>query len=215
MLTRRRLVGALAGEHRSTRHGSSLDFADQREYQPGDDFRRIDYHVLARLDQLLVRLYEADEDLHVRLVIDTSGSMAFGGKLAQAARVAAALGFVSLTRRDAVSVHTFPLDPPSQRFTGRSAVAPLFALLSGLEARGETAFGAAAASLLQRPGPRGLTFVISDFLTPDWSTGLRRIPQVARILLRFTCWPTKTLILPGGPICAAISNCSTPKRLTR
>ena len=76
LVTRRRLAGSLAGEHRSTRHGSSLDFADQREYHPGDDFRRIDYHVLARLDQLLIRLYEADDDLLVRLVVDTSASMA-------------------------------------------------------------------------------------------------------------------------------------------
>ena len=153
LVTRRRLAGALAGEHRSTRHGSSLDFADQREYHPGDDFRRIDYHVLARLDQLLIRLYEADDDLVVRLVVDTSASMAHGGKLRQAARLAGALGFISLTRRDVVSVHTYPLERPAPRFRGRNASSALFAHLAELTASGVTEFGAAVTHLLARPGP--------------------------------------------------------------
>src|SRR5215468_300381 len=93
--TRRRLSGQFAGEHRSRRHGTSLDFADYREYHPGDDFRRIDYHLWARLDVLLLKLFEADDDLTLRLLVDTSASMA-GPKLQQARRVAAALGFVSL-----------------------------------------------------------------------------------------------------------------------
>ena len=61
LATRRALAGHLAGEHRSTRYGSSLDFADYREYHPGDDYRRIDYHLLARLDVLLIKLFEADK----------------------------------------------------------------------------------------------------------------------------------------------------------
>lgn len=175
--TRRRLAGALVGEHRSTRHGSSLDFADQRSYHPGDDYRRIDYHVLARLDQLLVRLYESDEDLHVRLLIDTSASMSFGGKARRAAQVGAALGFVSLTRRDTVSVHTFPFYQAGPRFVGRGAVGPLFRHLETCEFGGVTAFAAAARRFLARPGPAGLTVVISDFLTPDWSEALVTLPS--------------------------------------
>ena len=173
--TRRRLAGAFSGEHRSPRHGSSLDFADFREYHPGDDFRRIDYTALARLDQLLVRLYEAEDDLALRLLIDTSSSMA-GPKLRQAARVAAALGFVALVRRDIVTVHTFPLHRPAPRFTGRHAATSLFALLDGLDADGDTRFAAAVTDLLGRPGPRGLTVVLSDLLTPEWSDGLTRLP---------------------------------------
>src|SRR5262245_45070016 len=92
--TRRRLSGQFAAEHRSPRHGTSLDFADYREYHPGDDFRRIDYDLYARLDVLLLKLYEAEDDLTLRLLIDTSRSMA-GDKLVQAERIAAALGFVA------------------------------------------------------------------------------------------------------------------------
>ena len=173
--TRRRLGGQFAGEHRSIRRGTSLDFADYREYQPGDDPRRIDVGVWARLDQLLVRLYEAEDDLTVRLLVDTSASMA-GDKLRQAARLAAALGFVALVRRDVVTVHTFPLERPAPRFTGRHAAHALLDHLDSLEADGDTRFAHAVGDLLARPGPAGLTIVLSDLLTPEWADGLTRLP---------------------------------------
>ena len=175
--TRRRLAGHFAGEHRSVRHGSSIDFADYRQYHPGDDFRRIDYFLYARLGVLNVKLFEAEEDLHLRLLVDTSASMGTGGKLQCARRVAAALGFVALTRRDPVSVHTFPLDRPAPRFAGRGAVPALFAHLERLEAEGETPFAAAVSSLLARPGPAGLTVVVSDLLTAEWDGALGRLPS--------------------------------------
>ena len=173
--TRRRLAGRFTGEHRSPRKGTSLDFADYREYQRGDDPRRIDVGVWARLDQLLIRLYEASDDLTVRLLVDTSASMD-GEKLRQAARVAAALGFVALVRRDVVTVHTFPLDRPAPRFTGRHAAHALLAHLDGLAASGDTRFGWAVRDVLSRPGPPGLTVVLSDLMTPEWSDGLTRLP---------------------------------------
>jgi uncharacterized protein (DUF58 family) len=174
--TRNRLAGRFSGEHRSRRYGTSLDFADYREYHPGDDFRRIDYNLFARLDVLLLKLFEAEDDITVRLLVDTSASMGAGDKLRQAARVAAALGFVSLVRRDIVTVHTFPLDRPAPRFVGRGATAHLFALLAALEPDGETRFASACGHLLARPGPPGVTVVISDLLTPDWQQGIDRLP---------------------------------------
>lgn len=178
--TRRRLAGRFTAEHRSTRRGTSLDFADYREYQRGDDPRRIDVAVWARLDQLLIRLYEAEDDLSVRLMIDTSASMA-GAKLAQATRLAAALGFVALVRRDVVTVHTMSpslvqLDRPAPRFTGRHATHALFTHLESLEADGDTRFAHAVADVLSRPGPAGLTVVLSDLLTTEWAEGLGRLP---------------------------------------
>jgi uncharacterized protein (DUF58 family) len=173
--TRRRLAGRFNAEHRSTRRGTSLDFADYREYHRGDDPRRIDVGVWARLDQLVVRLYEAEDDLTVRLLVDTSASME-GDKLAQVCRLAAALGFVALVRRDVVTVHTFPLDRPAPRFTGRHAAHVLLEHLDGLTADGDTRFAHAVADLLSRPGPPGLTVVLSDLLTPEWAEGLTRLP---------------------------------------
>lgn len=179
LATRRPLAGRSSGNHRSRRHGTSLDFADYREYHPGDDFRRIDYHLLARLDVLALKLFEADDDLQVRLVVDTSQSMASGGKLTQAARMAAALGFVSLVRRDAVSLHTLStsgLGRPAPRFTGRHAAGQLFAQLAALEPSGPTPFVPVVSDLLSRPGPRGLTIVLSDLLTPEWDEAISRLP---------------------------------------
>ena len=94
--TRRRLAGRFAGEHRSPHFGTSVDFADYREYHPGDDFRRIDYPLYARTGHLFIRLFEAEDDVTVRIVLDRSASMGFHGKLDQAARMAAAIGFVAL-----------------------------------------------------------------------------------------------------------------------
>jgi uncharacterized protein (DUF58 family) len=173
--TRRPLAGRFAAEHRSPRHGTSVDFADYRQYFPGDDFRRIDYQLYARLDVLLLKLFEAEDDLTVRLLLDTSASMA-GPKLRQAQRVAAALGFLSLVRRDAVTVHTFPPGRPAPRFLGRGAVTPLFRHLVSLRAEGETRFAAACADLLARPAPPGFTVVVSDLLTEDWESGIARLP---------------------------------------
>jgi len=174
--TRRRLAGALAGEHRSPNRGASIDFADYRQYHPGDDFRRIDYHLYARLDVLMVKLFEAEDDLTLRLFIDTSASMSVGGKLQQAKRLAAALGFVALVRRDPVTVHTFPVDRPGPRFVGRSSTWALFDHIDALTATGRTTFATAVTHLLAKPGPPGLTVVISDLLTNEWEEGLRRLP---------------------------------------
>ncbi len=174
--TGQRLAGRFSGEHRSRRHGSSLDFADYREYHPGDDFRRIDYNLYARLDQLLLKLFEAEEDITVRLLIDTSASMARPEKLMRAKEIAAAVGFVSLVRRDVVTVATFPFNGPPPRFAGRHAVGALFAHIQQLSAAGPTEFAAAVADLLARRTAPGLTVIVSDLLTADWKLAVRRLP---------------------------------------
>ncbi len=173
--TRRRLAGGLTGDHRSPRHGSSLDFSDYREYNPGDDLRRIDQHAFARLDKLLLKLFEAEDDITVRILIDTSASMQ-GEKLHRAKQLAAAIGFVSLTRRDIVTIHTFPAKGPSPRLLGRSAIGQLFSMLERLEAGGETPFSTAVNALLNQTGPPGITIVLSDLLTIEWEQGVRRLP---------------------------------------
>lgn len=173
--SRHRLAGRFGGEHVSTRYGTTVDFSDFREYHPGDDFRRIDYHVLARLDQVLIKLYEADDEITVRMLIDTSASMAVGGKLEQAKRLAAAIGFVALTAHDAVTVRTFPERARAPRFAGRAAVPSLLEYLEELDPGGETPFAKAASHLLSQTGLPGITVVASDLLTPEWQSlvGLR------------------------------------------
>lgn len=166
--SRHRLMGRFGGEHKSKRYGNTVDFADFREYHPGDDFRRIDYHVMARLDQVLIKLFEADDEITVRLLIDTSASMDVGGKMLQAKRLAAAMGFVALTAHDSVSVHTFPARGPAPRFAGRASVPAFLSYVEELEATGLTPFAEAAGQLLSQSSLPGLTVVLSDLLTPDW-----------------------------------------------
>lgn len=168
LASRHRLVGRFGGDHRSRRHGHSIDFADFREYHPGDDFRRIDYHVMARLDQVLIKLFEADDEIVVRFLVDTSASMSVGGKLIQAKRLVAAMGFVALSAHDSVSVHTFPAEGHAPRFAGRASIPAFLAHVETLEAAGITPFAEAAAHLMGQSGLPGLTVVVSDLLTPEW-----------------------------------------------
>lgn len=178
--TRRKLAGRFSGEHRSLRHGTSLDFADVRDYHPGDDFRRIDYALFARTDQLFVRLFDAEDDVELRLVVDRSGSMGHGGKLLAAERLAAALGFVGLVRRDVVTLSTVPPEPGRaagrRRFAGRHATAALFDSLAALQPAGDSDLGVAATHVLAQTGPPGITVLLSDLLSPTWTTAIERLP---------------------------------------
>ena len=173
LTTRRYLAGQLVGAHRSPRYGSSLDFADFREYQPGDDFRRIDYLTLARLDQLLIRLYDAEDDLTIRLLIDTSASMQTDNKLQRAVELAGAIGFVALTRRDRVEVHT--QGRPMARFSGRNGVPELFAHLESLHADGQGSLPQMASTVLSRSRTPGMTVLCSDMLEEDWASTFRTL----------------------------------------
>jgi uncharacterized protein (DUF58 family) len=163
-----------AGAHRSRRRGRSLDFADWREYQPGDDPRSIDQQAWARLDQVLIRLYEADVDLSVQLVIDTSASMKLGDKFAQALRTGAAIAAMALVRNESVSVATLA-DRTPRRYRGRGAIPLLLRTMAGWTPAGPTPLAELARHLMVMPRRAGLLVVISDFLTPDWSAALDQL----------------------------------------
>ena len=73
-------AGQATGERRSTKRGTSVEFADYRDYTRGDDLRRVDWNIYARLDRPFVKLFEEEEDLAVHLLLDGSGSMDWGGE---------------------------------------------------------------------------------------------------------------------------------------
>lgn len=172
----RMLTGMGAGAHRSPRRGTSLDFADNRPYYPGDDIRRVDYHIYARLDQLVLRLFDAEDDLTVRFLIDTSASMSVGGKLRRAQELAAALGFVALQRRDRVIVHTLSGAPNS--FSGGTGLPSLLAHLERLDGVGPTDLGSSVRRVLSgsNSGRSGLNIIVSDLLSPGWADAIRLAP---------------------------------------
>jgi uncharacterized protein (DUF58 family) len=109
--TARRRRGTTAGERRSTRHGRSVEFADYREYTPGDDPRRIDWNVFARHERAVVKLFEEEDELAVHILLDQSTSMfpqaddaPAASKFACAARLALLLGYVALAAGDALTL---------------------------------------------------------------------------------------------------------------
>src|SRR5512136_1801888 len=97
-------AGKLKGERRSTRRGSSVEFADYRDYTPGDDLRRLDWNVYARLERPFIKLFEEEEDLAVYILLDGSRSMDWGDgemhKFRYALRLCAGLGAVALASGD-------------------------------------------------------------------------------------------------------------------
>src|SRR5580700_6589562 len=108
LLPRRPMQGNVSGRHPSPHRGSSVEFAEYRKYVPGDDLRRLDWRAYGRSDRFFVKEFEADTNLRCCLVVDTSGSMAFGSagvsKLEYARRIAGALGHLALLQGDAVGL---------------------------------------------------------------------------------------------------------------
>jgi len=173
---KRRVRGVWSGRNRSVRLGESLDFADYREYFPGDDFRRIDYNLWARLGVVLVRLFEAEDEMPVSVIVDTSASMGLGDKFPTAQRLAAMVTYLALASGERVRLLTVPaLGKPSLTGPWARHVATWPRLEGWLEAltpAGGTDL-AAAARLMATPGAhRGPVVLVSDLLTTDWGGAL-------------------------------------------
>ncbi|HET7558806.1 MAG TPA: DUF58 domain-containing protein [Limnochordia bacterium] len=163
------------GEHAGRRLGHGIDFADYREYQPGDDFRHIDWNIYSRLDRLFVRLFAQEQTLHVDLYLDCSASMRYGepDKFLYAQRLAAALGYIALREGARVGVSRLMPETPVLRVFGRRNLARLFAFLSGLDAQGPTTLAPELRLRAAEGAAPGLCVVISDLLTEDdWRTAL-------------------------------------------
>lgn len=108
IFARRPMVGSVSGMHASPHRGSSVEFAEYRRYVPGDDLRRLDWRAFGRTDRYYVKEFEADTNLRLCLVLDTSGSMDFGSagisKLEYAKRLAGSLAYLAIQQGDAVGM---------------------------------------------------------------------------------------------------------------
>ena len=172
--------GFMSGLHRSPRKGFSVEFAEYRPYQPGDDLRYIDWKIVARSDRWVVKQYEEETNLRASIVLDVSRSMAWSGavlqggdaqtthltKLAYAERLAASLALLLLRQRDAVGLVRFDdqvrtaIPPRARSGQWRRLVAALDDPGSGRASSAPTALEQAA-RLINR---RGLIVLISDLL---------------------------------------------------
>lgn len=179
LISKRPFAGQMKGEKRSVKRGTSVEFADYREYMLGDDLRYVDWNTAARLEKLFIKLFIEEEDLYLALLIDTSKSMDFGKpkKLHYAARVAASLGYIGLSNYDRVSVSAFAgsLQTPLPTKRGKAGVMSFFDYLNRLEAQGETSFAASMKSFAARAKYRGVAIVLSDFLDPNWADGIKSL----------------------------------------
>jgi uncharacterized protein (DUF58 family) len=163
--------GSAAGQWRSRTSGSSVEFSDYRTYAPGDEFRRIDWNAYARLERLFVRLYRAEEDLSLSILLDTSASMAWGrpSKARLGAQLAGALSFVALQSGDRVDLATCRANTLHERLNGlrgQAAAWSAWRLLERLECDGATDLNAALSTYASQKKGGGMTVVISDLFSP-------------------------------------------------
>lgn len=168
-------AGAIKGERRSTKRGTSIEFADYRNYTPGDDLRRLDWNVYARLERPYVKLLEDEEDLAVHVLLDASASMDWPNegdpnvnKLLFAKRLFAGLGYVSLVSNDRLML-TAVNDGGMDHFgpaRGRGQSVPLLRFAHEVKARGITDLNIALKEYANRGGRPGLTLIISDMFSP-------------------------------------------------
>jgi uncharacterized protein (DUF58 family) len=168
------------GEHASLRKGFSLEFSDYRRYQQGDDFRYVDWNIYRRLDRLLLKVFTADEEMNVYLLVDTSRSMGEGtpSKIDYAKKVAAALGYVGLKNLDRVGGASFSsaLQAPLTLGRGRKQILSLFNFLSKLSCDGETNLRSAIHSFTNLFPHPGLVVIVSDLFDPaGWRAGLEEL----------------------------------------
>jgi uncharacterized protein (DUF58 family) len=168
------------GEHPASRKGFSLEFADYRRYQKGDDLRYVDWNVYRRLERLLLKVFTAEEEMNVYLLVDASRSMGEGSppKIDYAKRVAAALGYVGLKNLDRVGGASFStaLRAPLRLGRGRKQILNLFDFLGKLTCSGETDLRAAIHSFTKLFPHPGLVVIVSDLFEPaGWRAGLEEL----------------------------------------
>jgi len=168
VVSRKVIVGRMKGEKRSKRRGVSSEFAEHRDYSPGDDTRFIDWNIYGRLNRLFLKLFYEEEDLHVSILVDASESMDYGAhnKFDYARRLAAALGYIAASGSDRVSISAFSegVSETLAPFRGKGQVWRMFDFLEHLSASGGTSLAAACRNFALQNRGKGITIIVSDFL---------------------------------------------------
>lgn len=171
-------VGVMKGDRRSRKRGTSIEFADYRNYVKGDDLRRLDWNVYARLERPFIKLLQEEEDLSVHLLIDASASMNWPdddpatqptNKLAYALRLAGALGHIALTSGDLLTV-TLLTSQGDRRwgpFRGTPNSLRLLQFLETGQGTGLTDLNLSLRNYALHGRRPGLLFLLSDLLSPN------------------------------------------------
>ena len=168
--------GILTGQHRSRHKGASVEFAEYKDYSPGDEIRHIDWKVAGKTDKYHVKQFEQSTNLKCTILLDSSGSMAYQSplekgesKIDYASNLVAALSYLFLKQFDAVGL-TFFNDTVIQHIPPRSKASHLQHILHGLSTispKGVTQIEKVLSGLAERLQGRGMLILVSDFLTRD------------------------------------------------
>ena len=187
-LLKNNVAGMFGGNHKSKSFGSSCEFADYRDYVPGDDITKIDWNVYARFDKLYQKLYLDERQMHTRIYIDASRSMQHGTleKSEQALRIAAAFAYLSVCEMDKVSIyaiHGNRTDEIISGMVGKDAYLSSINKLNDIEFDSDVSISDAIVTSKIGMGD-GYSIIISDFLTDeDYERAIDELAQHKRDIL--------------------------------
>ncbi|HET6441805.1 MAG TPA: DUF58 domain-containing protein [Phycisphaerae bacterium] len=193
IVARRLFAGTSAGSRAGRRTGPGLEFSEHRAYVAGDDFRHIDWAAFGRLDRLLLRLCQQEEDLSIYFLLDASASMATGRppKFDHARRLTAALGYVglaSLERVEILAVNSKGVCGHLAAGRGKSHLLSVLGFLRRLSPDGPTDLKRAVDAFLPHALKTGLAILVSDLFDPA-------SPSLRRMLRRWDAAPERS---PAG-----------------
>ncbi len=171
LLVKNNIAGRFGGNHQSKTFGSSCDFADFREYTPGDDIKKIDWNTFMRFDKLYLKLYLDERQMHTRIYIDASRSIAYGNgkKDEQALKIAAAIAYMSVCDMDKVSVYVIKNNVAEEIISGmlgRERFYEEIGKLNEIVFDGDSRISEAILPSVVGYGD-GMSVIISDYLTDN------------------------------------------------
>jgi uncharacterized protein (DUF58 family) len=171
LVSRKVFRGRMKGERKSKRKGQSVEFADFRQYVPGDDLRFIDWNLFARMERLYLKLFLEEEDLHFYALIDASTSMDFGEptKLQFAKQLAASLGFIGLCRADRVKIESLGTSSrkPGPALRGRASLWRMMEYLEGIEPGENVSLAEGVRNFCLRNSGKGILVLITDLMDKE------------------------------------------------
>lgn len=180
LAAKRGLKGPDKGDHRARQTGDGLEFLDYRKYHPGDDLRYVDWSVYGRLDKLFIKLFHAEENQTVHILLDMSRSMGTGTppKFIRAQKIAAAVAYISLAGFDNVGIAAFSetlleYRPPAR---GRRRFQELLEFMQPMTPRGKTHINASLQKYAALGRFPGIAVILSDLFDPKgYQDGLRAL----------------------------------------
>ena len=188
MLIKNNVAGQFGGNRKSRTFGSSCEFADYRDYVPGDDIMRIDWNAYARFEKLYQKLYYDERQMHTRIYIDASRSMDHGkgAKAEQALKLAAAIAYLSVCEMDKASVYVIRNNQLEEVFSGivgKEAFYSAVSKLNEIEFDGDCRISDAVVPSNVGRGD-GLSVILSDFLTDnDYEDAINHLADKKRDIL--------------------------------